>query len=287
MSDTPDTPDTPDAPPVKRSTSALTRKVGPLTVQTWAIVIVAGGILGFALRKLGPSSSGPKADLLLPVDNVDSGSGAPRGGWSAAGPNAGAAPGSGVGTPSNDPRQGNPYTSTSNLEWQRITTEKLVAAGYGLDPSSVSDALTRYLQGDALTPEQRAIVNMAIRTGGTPPEYVPAIVLAPAPAPATPGPPTGTPTPTMAVPTPPGQTNMSPEFKAWIGAYDQAKNDFLQGKNATELFPRMAALGISADDKNLQGNGPGVAWYKVWLNKTGRQDLLNSDPASVAKRAAR
>lgn len=264
-------------PGPRRSSSALTRKVGPLTVQAWLIVIGVGGALGLVIRRFGSSSS--SAPQLLTEPSTDSGSGAPSGGWTAAGPNAGAAPGSGIGTPP-DPRTSNPYTAATNMEWQRIATERLVAAGYGLDPLSVSNALTRYLQGDPLDPAQAAIVTQALRAAGTPPEYVPAIVLAPSTAPAPAGPPTGTPTPSAAPATPPGQTNIDPAFGGWLTGYDAAKKAFLAGANATELFPRMVALGITSGDPNLKPNPIGVGWYRVYLKTVNRLDLDTAGAAN-------
>jgi hypothetical protein len=68
-----------------------------------------------------------------------------------------------------------------NLAWQRRAEIDLIALGY--DPITVESALSQYLQGQALTQQQGAIVNLALAKYGPPPNPPPApIVQAPPPS---------------------------------------------------------------------------------------------------------
>lgn len=71
-----------------------------------------------------------------------------------------------------------------NLAWQRTAEIQLIALGY--DPISVESALSQYLQGQALTQQQGAIVSLALSKFGPPPNPPPAPIVQP-PAPSTGG----------------------------------------------------------------------------------------------------
>lgn len=69
-----------------------------------------------------------------------------------------------------------------NFAWQRKAEIQLIALGY--DPITVEAALSQYLQGQSLTQQQGAIVNLALSKFGPPPNPPPApIVQPPAPTP--------------------------------------------------------------------------------------------------------
>lgn len=92
---------------------------------------------------------------------------------------------------------------TTNPAWVRVVTDRLVALGY--DPVQVNNALTKGLAGLALTAQEAALWNEAVRRYGAPPEGAPPITVTnPGPSPTpTPDPePDEEPSPSP-VPTPP------------------------------------------------------------------------------------
>lgn len=82
----------------------------------------------------------------------------------------------------------------NNGDWQRRSFDVLVAEGYA--PTSVQTALTKYLTGEPVTAAEEAMVSMALRRVGSPPEGAPSLTRAtgstsgaPATAPTSPAPP--------------------------------------------------------------------------------------------------
>jgi len=72
-------------------------------------------------------------------------------------------------------------SANTNAIWARNTTNSLVSQGS--DPTLVSNAVSKYLSGAALTAAERAVINTAITKFGVPPEGVIAVKETPAPAP--------------------------------------------------------------------------------------------------------
>lgn len=58
----------------------------------------------------------------------------------------------------------------SNSQWARVVADYL--NGLGDEPSLVANALSKFLNGQALSPAETSIVNQALTYGGTPPEGV-------------------------------------------------------------------------------------------------------------------
>lgn len=126
----------------------------------------------------------------------------------------------------------------TNDQWSRVAAAMLVGAG-NIDPVAAEQALSRYLSGRDITPEERGIINKAIQLAGPPPEgspvvdiinpvpmvppmsagipvnVTPAVEPGPAPVPASPAP-TPAPAPVAA----PGRTyTVQPgDNLTWIGA---------------------------------------------------------------------
>lgn len=151
----------------------LSQKIGPYPAGAWLALIGGGTALGLVLRRR--FSSGPTTTV-LPDTTDEAGNPITNATAGALGqPNVGS---SSAGTSSTGP--------TNNQEWTVSAIRYLVGAG--TDPAQAQGAITRFVDGTALTLAEQAIVSQAIRALGPPPEYVPAIVTAPTQAPpATPG----------------------------------------------------------------------------------------------------
>jgi len=67
----------------------------------------------------------------------------------------------------------------TNAQWARVTSDYLL--GLGDDPSLVSNALSKYLNGQALSNAEAAIVNQALTYAHTPPQGVIPIISTPPP----------------------------------------------------------------------------------------------------------
>lgn len=156
-----------------RRGSLLRRQVGPFTVGAWSVIVVGGVGLGLVIRR---SSLFDGADAAP----IDAGGATPTvegsTGWTATGgPYAGATgslpAGSSTTANPNDPRK-----AADNLTWQRLTGDQLIAGGQV--PSLVSTALTNFLGGYPVTRQERAVIDLAIRLGGQPPEGAPPITMA-------------------------------------------------------------------------------------------------------------
>lgn len=159
----------------------LTAKLGPLPVWAWAVLgagVVTLGRYEYQRRKSPPVAVPPTdangvGTTVNPMG--DTGGAAGFTGLSAAPfglPNAGGyAPAivDGV-APSNRP--------ASNAIWHAQAVEHGIASGQ--TPLLVETAISKYLNGDPLTVQEEAIVNIAFRIVGAPPEGAPTITRAPA-----------------------------------------------------------------------------------------------------------
>lgn len=172
-------------PPDEGGSSFAGRRIGGFTVGTWALILAGGIGLAVVVRRSGLFDSSAPA----PIDDPTAGSGLADGtvpgGYTAAGALAGS--GGASGSPGTDARQ-----VTDNQSWRRLVTDALI--GEGMPPAIVDQALGNYLSGYGLTVQEKAIVAMALRRGGTPPEGAPPITDAPVQTPSG-GPGIGTPTP--------------------------------------------------------------------------------------------
>lgn len=144
----------------------LTQKAGPLPVGVW--IIAAGGGIGIALYMRRYSTP---ADT-TPVGTEDQSF--TQGGSTFTPDGVGGTAGSGG---SNVPPL--PTAPSDNDEWFQRASNYLV--GKGLSGSQVSYSLGRWLGGESLTPQDRAIVDMAIAAIGNPPTQPPPSPNAPPP----------------------------------------------------------------------------------------------------------
>jgi LysM repeat protein len=181
------------------SSSIIQSKIGRFPV--WLVgLVLAALVIGFLWWKRRGTKSAPSADPLAVNDQAayydgsqDGVSGLPPGaigGYLDQSPLDSAYP---VGlTPSGIP---GPIT---NVQWARLAQDWLL--GQGNDPALVERALAKYVQGLALNTQEQAVINIAQRTFGSPPEG-PILVPQTPDTPVTP-PPTGT-TPQTPTPTAP------------------------------------------------------------------------------------
>jgi hypothetical protein len=152
-----------------------TKKAGPLPVWAW-VGIAGGGIGFFYLRKKNTVQAPTAADV---AGSSDTGFGTTT---------------QGVGGQSATVNGGTTTVTTApadNQSWSVKAQNMLIAQGF--DPATVALALSNYLGGNNLTPQQQAIVSEALRDAGPTPEPVPPpVTAAPTPTPITPTSPTPT-----------------------------------------------------------------------------------------------
>jgi hypothetical protein len=174
---------------------SLTYKLGPLPAWVWGLG--AGGVvLGVqAFRRsrqpaaVEPGADGTAPDATAPdltaqldpfADNQVS--------WSPMGGGSWATAPSVVDPPSSSTAPGDePNRPTTNDQWRRQATDLLIASNFA--PTLAADAIAKYLDGLALTAQQKAAVSFALRAIGAPPSGAPSIIDLPTP-PVVPVPPT-------------------------------------------------------------------------------------------------
>lgn len=186
---------------------SLTAKIGPLPVWAWGVGIGLTFNVGRAVYRRTTSADEPETA----ADGTDSGDAVPLA--SVGEPLAGVPVSGGyapaVGNPAGwdgPPADGidapdGPAAPTDNEAWRALAVEQLVAAGF--HPIQVDEALKRYFAGTGLTPQDQAIVSMAIRRLGVPPGGAPPITSVAGPPPPDPGRGPGTNKPPAQPATPP------------------------------------------------------------------------------------
>lgn len=145
---------------------ALDKKIGPLPLGMWVLVIAAGLGVGWYMNR----NQGSKDDGLAEGQYGESGVGVGGGAWTPVGPS----------TPSNpEPEPSNQLWSTKAQTW--LVTQ-------GIRPTLAAGAIGKYLYGQALSEQEQAVVDMALAKFGPPPEPVsPPDVPAPQPEIGAPG----------------------------------------------------------------------------------------------------
>lgn len=131
----------------------LGKKIGPFTAQTWIIIAGGGAIVVYMIIRKRNAGSTPLTTDSFTNPNADSIS-------SQAG-------GSSSGTVNT--ANGTPNTFT-NAQWALNASNGLIAGGD--DPTTVSNALSKYMNGQSLSAAEAAIVAVAITTYGEPPQGV-------------------------------------------------------------------------------------------------------------------
>lgn len=141
--------------PITPAVSGMTKKLGPLPVYAYAVIIVGVSYGVYMWKRRTGAAVSPVATV------TDIGSGI-----SSAGPMPGTNDYSGSVTPAAKA----PAASVTNAQWAKNTADGMIANGS--NPSDVNNALAAYLTGSPLSSVQQSIVNTALRTYGNPPEGV-------------------------------------------------------------------------------------------------------------------
>lgn len=151
------------ANPVAGHGNPLTRKIGPLPVYAWAGIII---VIALAYRWYSNRQAANTA-----AASTSSGAANTSGDASGVGGVTGAGSGfSGSSTGGSGTVVTGPQGATTNSQWASLVLQAFVAAG--ADPTTVSNALTDYLNGNSLTAAEQAIVNQALTQFGPPPQGV-------------------------------------------------------------------------------------------------------------------
>jgi hypothetical protein len=172
---------------VSQFTDALTLKLGPL--PAWAYGLGLGlGIVGYrayrdrhAAAQVATAEDQAAADLQAAAAEPGGYTSGTTGAYSipAALANAG-------GQPYLTPAQ--PSTESTgpvdNTAWRQESIARLIALHYS--PTAAQEAIETYLRGDPITEQQEAMIDVAIRTVGAPPDGAPPILRRSAPPVASP-----------------------------------------------------------------------------------------------------
>lgn len=130
-------------------TAQLSKKMGPLPVGVWIVVVGAGLGIGFFLnRKQSTQDTSP------PVQ--DPGVGVGGSGWVDVPPPAKPAP-----------------VAETNMTWAIKASNWLIAQGY--PPLSVGNAVNKYIFSTPLSPQEKAWVDQAVKQFGVPPDPLPPV----------------------------------------------------------------------------------------------------------------
>lgn len=129
---------------------ALDKKIGPLPLGMWVLVIAAGlGVGWYMNRNQGGNDDGVAEGQ---YGDVGVGKGGPA--WTPVGPTA----------------PTDPEPEPSNQLWMTKAQTWLIAQG--IRPTLAAMALGKYLYGQALTEQERGVVDLALEKFGPPPEPV-------------------------------------------------------------------------------------------------------------------
>lgn len=137
--------------------NALTRKVGPLPLWGWLGVV---GATAYVVIKRRKSTTAATPDQVTYAQQAQI-------------PTVGNAAGAGA----SPIVTGGAAAPTTNDAWRSLAVTTLVAKGYS--PLAVDTAMARYLGGIPLDSSQRALIDIALATVGTPPNPPPPAQSAP------------------------------------------------------------------------------------------------------------
>lgn len=155
--------------------AALTAKLGPLPAWAWGLglggVVIAGRWL-LARRGDNAAQNAPVSTAdTAQVEGAAGGSGGGAAGVPAAAPNPGSFADTAI-TPGFPVDQ---LAPADNAQWLSLATTAVVRTT-GVTVTAISDALSKYLAGQPITPVEESYVSRAIAALGYPPAGAPAIV---------------------------------------------------------------------------------------------------------------
>lgn len=170
--------------------------------------------------------------------------------------------------------QAQPASEDTNNEWVKRGVSALVALGH--PASKVDAALRRYVNGEEMTAEDAAVVNLVISLQGPPPQEVPSIVIkapdpsplpdVPAYAPTTPAPPPPTSAPVAPTPVP------EDPRQQWISAAADVAARMNAGTADDALLHKAAGMGFTSHDPALTATTR--FYYRIWLDRNGYKGQL-------------
>lgn len=215
-----------DAPRTGGAKGALARNIGPLPVWGWIAVLgVAGAVV--VRRRRAATTTAPDQVTYAQQAQVPTIGGAAGGGASPIVSGGAARP-------------------TTNDEWRSTAVTTLTAKGYS--SLSADTAVAKYLQGAAMTTTERALIDIALGSLGTPP----------APPPAAPSAPASTPL------LPPGQVVFGAESDAQGGWTSYVGSTADMGKGGAQNYLSRNTDGRTKFAAMPLGHGlppgPGLGW---------------------------
>lgn len=132
----------------------LGKKIGPLPLGLWLVVVAAGLFLGYRMNKGMSSGSGTETPGSQLTESGVGGGG-----------------GQFIYDP---PQTGSPDTEPeTNASWGRKAQNWLIAQNH--DPTVADNAVRKYLSGLPLTTVERALISLVLVQFGTPPESLPVV----------------------------------------------------------------------------------------------------------------
>ncbi len=139
----------------------------------------------------------------------------------------------------------------TNVQWSRLAFDYLI--GQGNDPQLVQRGLAKYIQGLSLTAQEQAVVNLALRAFGAPPE---GLILSPE-----------EPAPTQNTTTPP--PNPAPNQST-----PQAQNEVVYTIKSGDTLAGIAArYGMSAAQLyNFGTNAASLEQYAQWHGRASSEN---------------
>lgn len=159
--------------------ASLTRKIGPLPVWAYGAIVIAAAWGYYYVT--GGRATQASGDSGVPVPDASDADFVDESGTTLGSGTGGSNAGTGTTSPG------------TNQEWFSLASQYLL--GFGYEGVAVTNALTKYLTGEALSIPERALMNMAVSRWGAPPEGVPVTTGAPPTTPTLPEMPGGIPRP--------------------------------------------------------------------------------------------
>ena len=229
----------------------LQQRIGPFPLGGW-LAIAGGGIgLGLVIRRATSGFDKPAE----PIDGTAAAATDPlfktQGAQYVIPLNGGAGESYG----------GDPALRTNN-DWVRYAVTYLVSQGQN---GAVADsALRKYIEGRAVTTAEQAMIAIAIRDVGPPPEGVPPIDVIPdatTPLPTTPGTPT---------PVPPTTAPLSPAGAAWVTQLDAWLKAVEANTADKAVYSGLSGAGVRVGDPNYNSLSPTAqARYRWFTSQFG------------------
>lgn len=255
----------------------LTTKLGPFPVWVWGGL--AGGAIVGVRAITGRSKSG---DVPASTSTTTSGpatTDAPPASVAATSSEAGSFMAAGTYVPPSSasdtysPGTADPTSSTAypadNDEWSRQAITLVVSKNTSLTYVEVTEAIRAYLDGRAVTEQQSAIVELALRAAGTPPYPVPPINVVRATPIATTAPQSATPAP-------------APAPAPWAAPAVWGGSRFVRGDAGRAVYLVIPGAGLQwvpSEDALRRLAGPGDMWSQVLVVPS---DTLRGTPRTGA-----